>query len=345
MSIGFLLPTPPPLRPQDDAYAQEIAALTERFGGETLCINPNVHLPAGLGVNVPRPLFGFHQALRLRGMASRHRLFHVFSPTLYPYPVLATLARPVVYSLTGGWSEERQDAAFFNRLAAVTAPDEATAERLAARGIRGVRVVRTGIDATRFEVCPLPIGDEIRLLMASAPWTREQFAAKGVDALLEAARAEPRLQLTFLWRGVLAELMHERVAGAGLADRVTVIDEHVDVNEVLASSHAAVNLATGGGIVKAYPHSLLEALAAGRPVLVSRQIPMAAHIGEHGLGVVVPEVSAPAVLEAVRGLERDYDALAARVAARRCEGFDVKDMLDSYARVYASIDPDIERRW
>jgi hypothetical protein len=44
-------------------------------------------------------------------------------------------------------------------------------------------------------------------MVGSAPWTKGQFRTKGVEALLEAARQNPRLHLIFLWREVLAEEM------------------------------------------------------------------------------------------------------------------------------------------
>ncbi len=337
MSIAFLLPTPPPARPQADAYAQEIAALCARFGGETLCINPNIHLPSGLQPQVPRLFFGFHQPLKLRRLAVRHSVFHCYSPTLYPYPVLATLSRPVVFSLTGGVTDERQDPDLFNRLAAVTVPDADSRDQLIESGLRNVHVVESGIDTDRFEVRARAVDDQIHLLMASAPWTKEQFSSKGVDALLEAARSEPRLRLTFLWRGVLTQQMHERVRRSGLSDRVAVIDEQANVNEVLAEVHAAVNIATDGGIVKAFPHSLLEALAAGKPVLVSRQIPMADYVRRRGVGVVVDEVTSSAILDALGRLESDYVELSENAGRNRACDFTVAAMVASYRRVYESI--------
>jgi len=50
------------------------------------------------------------------------------------------------------------------------------------------------------------------------------------------------------------------------------------VNKTLVSVHAAITLADREGIIKVYPHSLLDALAAGKPVLVSRAIPMADYV-------------------------------------------------------------------
>ena len=109
-------------------------------------------------------------------------------------------------------------------------------------------------------------------MVASAPWTVAQFASKGVDVLLDTAVANPNLRLTFLWRGVLFAEMMQKVTAMNLADRVTVINEQVDVNQMLATVHGTINLAAHSEIIKAYPHSLLDSLAAGKPVLVDKPL-------------------------------------------------------------------------
>ena len=58
-------------------------------------------------------------------------------------------------------------------------------------------------------------GRDFVLLAGSAPWTREQFHSKGVDALLKVAQQVPSLRLIFLWRGLLLrEVMPDAKAPA-----------------------------------------------------------------------------------------------------------------------------------
>lgn len=337
MSIAFLIPTPPPVLPRADAYVQEIEALRACFGGRVYHINPNRFLPRHLPVQIPRPFFGLAGLPLLRRAGKRHSIFQIYSPNLYPYPVLRLLPRPVVYNLTGSAESDRIDAPFFNALAAVTVPDSETLNRLRAAGVANARMVRAGVDTGRFTHQPAPLGEQIRLIMASAPWTREQFRTKGVDALLDAARAEPRLHLTLLWRGVLTEEVTRRIRLRGLGERVSVIDQLVDVNELLGSAHAVINLATRGDIVKAFPHSLLESLVAGKPVLVSQAIPMASYVAANRLGVVVGEVSAAAILGALRVLENDYPVLQQRALEAGARDFGINAMLSSFEEVYVEL--------
>ena len=96
------------------------------------------------------------------------------------------------------------------------------------------------------------------------------------------------VRLVFLWRGVLLPELVARVRRFEVSERVEILRDRVDVSEVLARVHAAVVLAGQPGLVRAYPHSLLEALAAGRPVLVSDGNPMAEYVRATGCGRVVP---------------------------------------------------------
>jgi glycosyltransferase involved in cell wall biosynthesis len=174
-------------------------------------------------------------------------------------------------------------------------------------------------------------------MVGSAPWVRSQFKTKGVNALLEAARQLPRLHLIFLWRGVLSEEMDRRVHRMGLEDRVEVLDTVVDVNEILAGVHASVTLASEPDIVKAYPHSLLESLAAGKPVLVSRAIPMSSYVEEKGCGVVVERLSLRSLIAAVENLVTEYEALSGTTQQLDEQDFSRERMLLSFQRLYERV--------
>jgi glycosyltransferase involved in cell wall biosynthesis len=174
------------------------------------------------------------------------------------------------------------------------------------------------------------------LLAGSAPWTREQFRGKGVEALLEAAHRMPRLRLIFLWRGLLQRELEKRIEALRLQDRVEILSDRVDVGAVLARVHAAVVLADWTRLVKAYPHSLLEALACGRPVLVSEQIPMADYVRQTGCGEVVSGLAESALRRAVERLRENYDALSANALRVGRKDFRQDDLLAAYETVYSS---------
>lgn len=333
MNILYLLTTLPPRLPAAEAISQEISALQTSFGGDMVYLNPNQHSP----IFIPRLLFGFHKLKQLRAQETHYQLHHFYNPDPFPFPILRQLRRPVIYSVSCGVEDRRPNVAFFNSLAAIAAADERSLQRLRGWGLNNVTLVRPGIDTTRFSYSPLPLRSEIRLMVGSAPWTRGQFRTKGVEALLEAARQTPHLHLVFLWRDVLAKEMERRVRQMNLERQVEVLNRQVDVNQVLAGVHASITLATSSAIIKSYPHSLLDSLAAGKPVLVSRSIPMADYVEQSGCGQVVERVTPDDILAAVGSLAGHYEAhqQAARQVGQR--DFSQKGMVASFQQLYQQV--------
>ncbi|MAT96716.1 MAG: hypothetical protein CL608_06190 [Anaerolineaceae bacterium] len=330
MNILYHLTILPPQVPQAEALSQEIAALRHRFGGDMMYLNPNIVSP----VYLPRLLFGFHKLPELRRHETRIDLHHVYNPDPFPFPILRLLRKPVVYSLSSGIGQKRPNLRYLSKLTAVTVPDERSYERLRSWGLNNVHLVRAGIERGRFSHTPQPLNGKLRLLVASSPWTKAQFQSKGIDALLTLAAQREDIELVCLWRGVLLEEMQRRVSAHNLAGRVQVIDRLVDVNEMLATVHATVNLATNAAIIKAYPHSLLDSLAAGKPVLVSRAIPMADTVARTGCGVVVEAVTPEAIGQAVDELVANYGEMMETAVQVGRRDFSLEAMIDSYHQVY-----------
>ena len=361
LKIQYHLPILPPVDPEVEAYSQEIRALQSRFEGQVNFLNPNQHLPGAVRkmlplLRVPRVLFGFHQLGALRQMDEEVDLHHFYNPDPFAYPILRRLKKPVIYVLSGGSGPRKPNVDFFNAMGAVVVYDDRSAQQLQAWGVENVAVARTGIDTQKFTHVPLAAptmaestmaeptmtestmrGPTVHLLMASAPWSEEQFESKGVDALLAAARELPNLHLTFLWRGVLYDAMMQRVAAAGLRDRVRVIDEVADVNALLATVHGSVLLAARSDIVKAYPHSLLDSLAAGKPVLVSPTLALADYVVEKDVGTAVDAVTVESVIAGVRSFVDRYAQFAENALLFGQRDFSQDAMLDSYEAIYVQV--------
>ena len=333
MNILYHLTILPPKLPAAEALSQEIAVLRQQFGGELLYLNPNVASP----VYLPRLLFGWHKLAEIRRREAAFDLHHVYNPDPFPFPILRFLRRPVVYSLSSGLGQKRPNLRYLSKMAAVTVPDERSLARLRGWGLNNVHLVRAGVENGRFSHTPQPLAGKIRLLVASAPWTKAQFQSKGIDALLALVQQRPDIELICLWRGVLLAEMQQRLAAYNVADRVKVMDKLVDVNEILGTVHATINLAADAAIIKGYPHSLLDSLAAGKPVLVSQAIPMADYVAQTGCGVVVKSVTPQAIEQAVAELVGNYDGFVATAVQVGQRDFTQAAMIDSYRAVYQAV--------
>jgi glycosyltransferase involved in cell wall biosynthesis len=226
---------------------------------------------------------------------------------------------------------------FLTSLAAITVTDERSLDHLRSWGLDNSTLVRPGVDTTRFTCSPLPLQSEIKLMVGSAPWTPAQFRQKGIEVILAAAQRSPQLRLVFLWRGVLADEMERRVRRMNLEGQVQVLNKTVDVNEVLASVHASIALSTNPAIIRSYPHSLIESLAAGKPVIVSRCIPMADYVERTGCGKAVESIDVTSILDAVEALTREYESLQRTAQQVGQRDFSRQAMITSFGRVYEHV--------
>lgn len=333
MHILYYLTILPPKMLECDAVVQEVEALRHHFSGKICYLNPNQRLP----LHLPRVFFGIHKLEQIRGQETSLQLHHVFNPDPFPFPILRALRRPIVYSLTGGVGKRKVNVPFFASLAAVTVADERSMERLKSLGLDNVTLVHPGIDTSHFTYSRLPLQSEIRLMVGSAPWSRAQFRTKGVNALLSAAQLFPRLRLVFLWRDVLVEEMKRRVHRMSLENQVEILNRKVDVNKVLTGVHASITLATNPAIIRPYPHSLIESLAAGKPVIVSRCIPMTGYVERTGCGKIVENIDPTSILAAVESLVDEYDSLQKAARGVGQNEFAQQEMIASYQRVYERV--------
>ncbi|MEA3467343.1 MAG: glycosyltransferase [Thermodesulfobacteriota bacterium] len=332
VACHYTIPRPP--QPKLDAAIQDGLKLIDNFGGEMNFLYPGAEAKK----IIPRFLCGLHQLYYLRQLDRRVDLHQIFSNGIYPYPVLRFFKKPVVYTsvieLGDKWPPlSRLLLKKVRKFVVVTDNDR---EKLKQAGFDS-EVILPGIDIDRFSNSPLHEQNKFFLLSGSAPWNEEQFETKGVEVLLQAAVALPWLHLVFLWRGRLLEKMQELVHQYGLSDRVQVIDEMVDVNEALRSVHAAVVLTGRSELVKGYPHSLLEALAAGKPVLVSRCLVMSDYVENRQCGVSVKNLQAEELIGCVEVLRNNYPVFADSVVSLDLDCFSGRAMVASYNRVYQQL--------
>ena len=332
MNILYHLTSPSPPIPGTDAVFQEIEALCRRFGGECLQLFP-LRRPSRI---FPKLLYGLHQRRALRRREPSVDLHHLYYATLYPFPWLRALRKPLIYSaVTGVGSHVAGGRADWlktvHTIVSCNPRDEAVLRAL--RPAR-YRIIRPGIAVERFTYTPCPLNQELILLVGSVPWIHRQFQTKGIDLLLDVAGSLP-LRLVFLWRGLLRDELQRRIARRGMNRRVEIINEAIDVNRVLARVHATVVLAETEKLVKAYPHSLMESLAAGKPVLVSGCIPMVDYVTEAQCGEVVPRLTPDDLRAAIQRLMDHYGERQAKALARGRADFALAPMLESYGEAYA----------
>jgi len=331
MTVLHHLTAVPPRLAGTDAVFQDVAALLQHFDGAIANRYP-LRIPTRIW---PKQFYGLHDLRHVRQMEAEATVNHIWFAMLYPFAFLRFLAKPVIYSVTAGLQNYPPPARFMHSLRMIIIDNERDRGQLDAWGLRNYRMIRPGIDLTRFAEAPVPTGREFVLLAASAPWTRGQIRSKGWRSLLDVASRMPDLRLVLLLRGWLGAEIKRMVSKQGLTARVEIIDGKVDVGRLMARTHAAVVLAENSKLVKAWPHSLLEAMAVGRPVVVSQAIPMSDYVAQSQCGVVAADCSADTVFGAIERLRNDYDCLQVNAATCARRDFDRAAWVQAWRDVYS----------
>ena len=333
--VTFLVTHPRNMDPQREAIAQDVAALSAYTQAHVVHIAP----PERLRPIYPERLFGLWLLPRLRALAAHTDVFHVFHAHPRFFTLFNFLRKPIVYSVVSGLrlNVPPNKAELFNRLAHIVVSNIRDQNLMLGWGVRNTTVIQPGIILERFKVTPAPVLHKdapFHLFMGSAPWTLPSFQHKGVDSLLAVMREMPQLRITFLWRGFLYEEMLQRVRALGLEDRAIVLNERVNVVAQLAATHAAVLVSDDASIIKAYPNSLMEAVACARPVLISQQIPMSDDVAAQGCGVVVADVAATTLKNAIQEMILNYPRYQQAAAAYPTQQFSHQRWLAKSLELY-----------
>jgi glycosyltransferase involved in cell wall biosynthesis len=206
-----------------------------------------------------------------------------------------------------------------------------------------LRVVPNGVDVDRFARAD---GSAARreLGVGGAPLIAciaRLSPEKGVDTAIRAlARVPPPAQLVLVGDGPLERELRRLAAALGVSGRARFVGLRDDVERWLAAADVAVTPSRGE---EAFGQSVVEAMAAGRPVVVTRSGAMPAIVGDTGL--VVPRDDPPAMARAlaelcgdVRRRERLGQAAQARARAR----FGMDAWVARTLAVYAELCPELD---
>ena len=262
-----------------------------------------------------------------------HALLHVFAPLPLPRRLRALrFAGP--------------------RMLTVIALDAATARK--PHGIEGFgRIVtecardlellrRAGVPAARLRCIPppapsveLPLPDTpFTVGFASWPFEPDEAQARGLDLLRGAAAALPRVRFRILLRPGSRVPAHEFEALAN----VQLIDGVLEQPEAMwGEMHALLAPFRSGSKAKSVPNSILEALAAGRPVIVSTAIGIAAEIESAGAGLsIAPRLDD--LCAAISGLQQELPRHS-RAARRFAAAYSPENFRSAYAEVTRELLP------
>lgn len=163
---------------------------------------------------------------------------------------------------------------------------------------------------------------------------------KGVDVLLEgfagAIKIEPRLRLVIVGDGPKATWLRERVDAEGLSDEIKLLGHVQNARSLLPGFDAfALPSRTEG-----WPLSIMEAMAAGLPVVASRVGGMALLGLENECGILIDPGDTHQLKEALVALAKDpvwAQELGQKAALHARQHFDANTMVNRVHEVYQAV--------
>lgn len=336
--VHYLCASPKPGLEGCDALYNEICSLRERYNGNITHIYP-FKKPSS---KFPPFLYGLHNPIKLIKQDANHSINHVFASTLFNIPSLNLLRNPIVYNVAGSLNRNSKlpNERFLQRLSRIVVSNSRDKNYLESKGVNKVEIVKTGIDFTNKTIDTNPdlkVKGKLTLLLASSPWEMSQFESKGINLLLKVAQKMKNLKLILIWRGIHVTHIENLIKKYNVESSVTLINKKVEIKEYLQKADGVVLLANSPTIVKSYPHSLLEGLLSGKPVLVSKQIPIADFVKDFGCGLVIDSHETTELFNKLQFFYNYYPKLKSNSSQINRHRFNFNNMINAYGKIYDQV--------
>jgi glycosyltransferase involved in cell wall biosynthesis len=167
---------------------------------------------------------------------------------------------------------------------------------------------------------PYPtIQDKLRVAVAT-----RLVEGKGLEKLSRVVLNFPSVELKVAGEGPLLPYLREEAERRGISQHLRFIGYLPDIAELLRESHLLLHLSALEGL----PQIVVQALAAGRPVVASGSLGTGELIRHGYNGLILNDGSTEEIIEVLRGLHEDPELLLDLAAGARA--FDVQPWDDDY---------------
>jgi glycosyltransferase involved in cell wall biosynthesis len=282
-----------------------------------------------------------------RAFVARRRFDGVFIPGNFHWPVAAALAGsgiPVVAQVSAAldkpqrgrlrqWAFEVRMRHLLRRVQAMVALSDVARDQ-ADRILRRPVTTTIALPALSDDSAPpLPIPEtKPPIVLAAGRLVPEKRFARLIEAFAKLPKGKARLVI--VGDGPEADALRRQSETLGLADRVELVGYVADIRPWLDTARLFVLASDFEG----YPAVLVEALAAGRPVVATDCTPATRLLDTPGAGMVVPLNDSEALARSIAAMlaqsPPDPEALAGLVAHHRI-GAVASEYLDLFARLRA----------
>jgi glycosyltransferase involved in cell wall biosynthesis len=220
------------------------------------------------------------------------------------------------------------------RLGAIVVEGERDRDILLQLGIQEQRIwlIRPGVPVMSYREASGPF----TILFASSPLNAADFLSRGIYLIIAVAALLPMVRFQLIWRKHHLAKLQRIVAQAGVTNVAVQSGVIPDMAAVYDRVHAAVLPGLEHRSFIPCPRSGLEALAHGKPLLLSNLISIAPSVAQAGAGVVFEPTTA-GLKAAIVQLQAAYAGYQANTQAYIAQHFSPETHLELHRRLYQSL--------
>ncbi|WP_447971738.1 glycosyltransferase [Nitrospira sp. M1] len=269
----------------------------------------------------------------LRTFASQFHVNHIFAsggerlltPTLCSMNSLITITKD-----TGSLANVEKNIPYLRQLKYIVVESERHQEVLRQCGIddKNVKLIYPGVALNPI----IPATGPFTILFATSPTSRYDLLSRGIFLMLNAAKHMPDVQFVFVWREKNLPELQEHIHRLQVKN-VEVKNGVIEMDQVYQSVHATILPGLEYHSIKPSPHSGIESLAWGKPVLVSAPSSLAPLVAKFQCGLVF-EPNVESLKTAIQQLIKNYDDYAVNCHPVIEKNFSKETFVAKYQQLY-----------
>ncbi|HLD00361.1 MAG TPA: glycosyltransferase family 4 protein [Candidatus Nanoarchaeia archaeon] len=324
-------------RPDCEATSKEISLLAKYFPGHI----HDLHLDGYFNFNFSSNITSYHGLYYpffylLFRIFSHGRIIHLYT-SLCDRPYLPFLnKKKMIITSPNFFSKKRIQSKLksLQKVRRIIVQSEVEKKELLAAGIKKEKIslIYPSVELEKFSYHEPK--KNFTILNASCPGKVRDLHKRGVYLLFD---IDPYLydeQIIFLWRGGEFSLFMDQIKGRTFQHINIKNKIHIDMNEQYAKAHCTIiPYIQFDEYLKLIPTSVIESLAAGKPVLVSSQTGIADIIRANACGVVFNPTKEDLLL-AIADMKQNYNKYQQNCRKTAEKYFSQEQFLRGYREIY-----------
>lgn len=329
--ITHLVTVPRPRILGTDALWNEALLLAKEFPGSCQSIFP-ISKPTSL---IPKSWIGLTQIFKRKG----DKIIHIHSQFLYYFPFFKFTKAKIIYTVaTSIKIQHLKNIEKLKTLDKIIVCSTDDKDKLDTLGLGNVICIAPGLNLSHIKPQPKRKNrTPFKILTASAPWERSQIEKKGYPLIFQFLKKNEDFHFTILLRGTFEEELKQLAKEYQVSSRCTFINKKVDVNSYFKEIDATLLITNQQEIIKAYPHSLIESLAANKPIITTENIAIGRFTKNHTCGVTLKNFNLLELETRITELSQNYDNYFSNTLGLTSH-FDIDNWINAYANEYVELE-------